>query len=623
MDFKSELADIRDSLLSLDLEDEDELNQLQVEVERGIFDISLKIKRLLQSSSAAENKGIKLPKLEVPTFDGDILNWRTFWEQFRVSVHDRTNLSDSEKLVYLRSALKAGSAKQAIEGLSRSGEFYSEAVECLQSRYDRPRLIHQTHVKMILEASPIKEGNGKELRRLHDTVQQHLRALKAMNYEPSGPFITSVLELKLDTSTIFEWQKFSHDLAEVPHYHKLLEFINLRAQASETSLLEAGKKSRSDTNPTKKSTKAIASFATTAQPLINCVVCNASKHPLYACPRFKVMSHENKFSTLKSHKLCINCLRPGHFVKHCKSAHRCQKCQKPHHTLLHMEAKEEIPDSSPPANPVIPSVTPISTHAAVGIKSSLLLMTYRVNVVLPEGRSVEARALLDAASSTSFISQRLVDCLHLPCSQQNAKISGVAGLTRTSALQSIAQFAVCPVLSPSKWMDVTAVVTPRVTCDLPLHPVPFNPKWNHLSGISFADPDFGSPARIDLLLGVDIFVDVLRPGRRTGPPNSPVALETEFGWVLAGSTGPNSPTHHVSHHASLLSGDDILHKFWEIEEKPMMDAVLSPEERSVMRFFESNHSRTVSGNFVIPLPRRQDADPLGVEISSHMQISLS
>ena len=45
--------------------------------------------------------------------------WRPFWEQFCVSVHNRPNLSDS---VYLQSALKEGSAKRAIEGLSRSGE---------------------------------------------------------------------------------------------------------------------------------------------------------------------------------------------------------------------------------------------------------------------------------------------------------------------------------------------------------------------------------------------------------------------------------------------------------------------------------------------------------------------
>ena len=80
----------------------------------------------------------------------------------------------------MQSALKEGSAKQVIEGLSCSGKYYAEAIECLCSRFIRPRLIHQTHVKMILDATPLKDGNGRELRCLHDTAQQNLCALKVM-----------------------------------------------------------------------------------------------------------------------------------------------------------------------------------------------------------------------------------------------------------------------------------------------------------------------------------------------------------------------------------------------------------------------------------------------------------
>ena len=144
---------------------------------------------------------------------------------------------DSEKLVYLKQSLKGGSAKQTIEGLSRSGDNYGETIECLKARYDTPRLIHEAHVRAILEAPSLKDGSGKELRHLHDITQQHLRAL---NYEPSRPFITSVIELKLDTTTRFERQRQSQSSTDVPIFHELLDFLNLRAQASETSV--TGKK---------------------------------------------------------------------------------------------------------------------------------------------------------------------------------------------------------------------------------------------------------------------------------------------------------------------------------------------------------------------------------------------
>lgn len=81
---------------------------------------------------------------------------------------------------------------------------------------------------MILEAPSLKEGTGKELCRLHDTVQQHLHTLKAMDYKPCGPFITSTLELKLDPNTMIEWQKHSQSTTAVPHYQDLLEFIKLK-----------------------------------------------------------------------------------------------------------------------------------------------------------------------------------------------------------------------------------------------------------------------------------------------------------------------------------------------------------------------------------------------------------
>ncbi len=94
-------------------------------------------------------------------------------------------------------------------------------------------------------------------------------AEKAMDYEPSGPFITSVLELKLNTNTMFEWQKFSQDLPNVPHYQRLLKFINLRAQASESSVAEHGKMPKHEGISGKKPSKHIASFNL---PTVLCVI---------------------------------------------------------------------------------------------------------------------------------------------------------------------------------------------------------------------------------------------------------------------------------------------------------------------------------------------------------------
>ena len=614
---KTELGEIRNQLYTLDLEDSDDLNALQATIEQEVFDRSLDVKKHLLSRATAipvppaapsAAKGVRLPKIDVPTFDGNLLHWNQFWEQFDVAVHSKSSLSNAEKLVYLQHALKEGSAKQTIEGLSRSGNQYDEAVECLKDRFNRPRLIHQAHVRMIIDAPSLKDGTGKELRRLHDVAQQHLRALKSLGHEPPGSFITSLLELKLDTTTTFEWQRHSQASPSIPHYDDLLKFLNLRAQASESVTSESSRKSgRQEVHPPKRhsSGKQAASFTANVDVSINCVMCKSEKHPLYACAKFKALNHDDMLSTVRSNGLCINCLRPGHYSKDCSSTYRCKHCQKPHHSLLHVEPRKD-------ASPIGSDSTSVSNHVAMSLKSDMLLMTCNVLVESPNGSVSECRALLDSGSTVSFISERLAQRLRLPRRNHPTRLSGVAGLACGSTSRSIANFKISSACSSSPKFDVTAMVVSCVTCDLPLHPIPSNTGWEHLSGIKLADPTFGTPGRIDLLLGVETFVEVLGHGRRIGAPGTPTAFETQFGWVLAGNTNVQTPVHHVvTHHVASLTGDDLIRRFWETEESPGSICSLTLEERNVMDHFKKNHAHLPDGRFVVPLPRNARAGPLG------------
>ena len=468
LDYKRDVATTYDRVVALEPEPDDELLGRHTRVKKLLFDCSHLVKRLLNAQSGTvlstptSTKGTKLPKLEVPVFDGNILRWTQFWEQFCTSVHERSDLTDAEKLVYLQNSIKDGSAKNAIDGLSQGGEHYAEAIACLKSRFDRPRLIHQTHVRTILEVPPMREGNAKELRHLHDIVTQHLRALKSMAYDPSGPFITSMLELKLDATTLFEWQRHTQSQTDVPHYQELLTFLDLRAQASEGSTASAtNRKHKSDYQPGKRGStgwKGVTAF-TTSHDMVStlCVMCPTEKHPLYLCPKFKLLSHERKMSLLKSNDICMNCLSSGHFVRQCKSAHKCRKCQRMHHTLLHLDkqpedkpARNELPNESPKVK--------VPSHTVVGLKQSTLLMTCRILVFTPDGSSVEARALLDNASSASFVSERLVQSACLPCTRQSVRVSGIGAMSHDSPIQYVSNFQISAISTSSKRIDVTALV---------------------------------------------------------------------------------------------------------------------------------------------------------------------
>ncbi len=207
---------------------------------------------------------------------------------------------------------------------------------------------------------------------------------------------------------------------------------------------------------------------------------------------------------------------------------------------------------------------------------------------------------------TSFISVRLAQHLRLPRSQALAQIAGIDGVSHESLGQSVVHFGVAPAWSFGRVHEVEAIVLPKVTSYLP---VSLKGRWQHSQGLQLADPEFGSPGNVDILLDVDVFSDMLLHGRRPGPPGSPTATETCFGLVLTGVVDCSQPSSRiVSHHTSVLSGDDLLHRFWEVEELSTGCPVWTPEEQSVVFNF---HRRDDEGRFVVPLPRKSDTKPLG------------
>ncbi len=124
---------------------------------------------------------------------------------------------------------------------------------------------------------------------------------------------------------------------------------------------------------------------------------------------------------------------------------------------------------------------------------------------------------------------------------------------------------------------------------------------------------------------IHVYTDAMLHGRRSGPPGSPAAFETIFGWVLAGKIDSHASTHVtiVSHHVSVISGDDLLRQFWEIEENPKDSSNLSSDERSVIQHFKDTHTRSEEGRFIVPLPKKPKSKPLGESRSQAVRRFLS
>ena len=47
----------------------------------------------------------RLPKLTLPSFSGNLLDWLTFWDSFQAAIHLNPNLSRVQKFNYLKAKL--------------------------------------------------------------------------------------------------------------------------------------------------------------------------------------------------------------------------------------------------------------------------------------------------------------------------------------------------------------------------------------------------------------------------------------------------------------------------------------------------------------------------------------
>ena len=183
---KTKLADVSHNIAIFD-GDETSLADRRSSILKAIFSTCLQIQRLLKRIAQAphQQEVIKLPNTNVPTFKRDFMEWWTFWEQLDDFVHSKPQLSNpSNWLTFDRLSRMAQLDVPSV----RNGKWLLWSYRNATERYNRPQILHQAHVCMILEVSSLNDESGKELRGLHDILVQDPRVLKVMDCKLS-PFL--------------------------------------------------------------------------------------------------------------------------------------------------------------------------------------------------------------------------------------------------------------------------------------------------------------------------------------------------------------------------------------------------------------------------------------------------
>ena len=138
---------------------------------------------------------------------------------------------------------------------------------------------------------------------------------------------------------------------------------------------------------------------------------------------------------------------------------------------------------------------------------------------------------------------------------------------------------------------------PRVIRDLPLKDASITTGMPHLKNLVLADPFYHKVGPVDMLLGLDVFPHIFKSGREEGPPNTPVAWDTVFGWTVLGMYNDEGCARAMS--ASTLvvdpikaqdKSDQMLFQLWKAEEPQRPEkAMFSTEEQMVEDHFDLTH----------------------------------
>ncbi|XP_065080621.1 uncharacterized protein LOC135703355 [Ochlerotatus camptorhynchus] len=565
-----------------------------------------------------------------PTFDGTPENWYSFKSLFTSIMAKYPNEIPAIKILHLRNAL-SGSARSKIDQDVVNNNDYEMAWKILEDAYEDKRLILDTHVDAILDCAKVnKENRGQSISQLVETCTKHVDSLKGHGYPVEGLgelIVSNVLYKKLDNDTQEQWE-LKLPKGEIPKYDRFVEFLRERGRVLQRTNRSQQQQAMVQTKQRPMSNQKVQvqtskSFIQTAREACPC--CDA-EHVIYKCSKFQSMEFPERKSFAAKAGLCYNCLKQKHRVIDCPSDQWCkvQGCGRKHHSLLHpRDTTEKTSEEDKSPSPGMKTQEQTQDQQAVECSSAttlcaqigttkrqVLLSTAEIFVVGTGGSTVKCRALLDSGSDSHILTERLASKLMLKMDRIDLPITGLNDIqTRVKYLVST---KILSRISSFTTSELEFLVVPRITSNVPV--VEIDTKcWKLPYGVQLADPLFYAPGEIDMIIGNEIFFDLVKKGRLKIENSAVTLAETEFGWVVGGSVqtrrgAPRARLCQFGKQEEILN--ETMVKFWEIEDV-RLGSTLSVAEAAVEEHFKDTHARDDQGRYVVRLPFNELKDQLG------------
>ncbi|XP_011858727.1 PREDICTED: uncharacterized protein LOC105556251, partial [Vollenhovia emeryi] len=413
------------------------------------------------------------------------------------------------------------------------------------------------------------------LQTLRDKVNHAVAALKNLTRKSEELWNDTLVHLivqKLDPITRKAWNVKVGDTDDPPSYDDLKNFLTSRARALEDFAIASSSKAAV--------TSKVHTATASAHAQNKCPLCK-SQHFLNLCPKFISKSASQRREIIKQHQRCFNCLSAKHAVQACRSKYSCRVCDKKHHSMLHSDSDScssssdaaALNCSSPQIADSKPEVNSLLVSTATKNLSPILLATAWVTVRVASGRTAVVRALLDQGSEMTFISQTLAQTLRAKRLKMPISVSAVGGIN-AGTFQHVTNIFISSRKSLVPSFATTALILKSLTSYTPKRNADIS-SLSYLSDLPLADADPTSSDPISIIIGADLYSDIILDGVRKGGP------------------GTRSP--------KTLSS---------VEELPRQ-SLLSPQEKQCEEHFCSTHSRDPNGRYVVRLPFKE-TPPLNI-----------
>ena len=595
------------------------------------------------SKNTLQSARSKLPKLVLPKFKGDITNYRTFWQSFESAVHNNTELATIDKFNYLFSLLE-GQALRSIKGLAITEDNYQAAVHILQERFGKSQQIISAHMDELLKIPPCVMDKPNQLRFVYDKVSVNVRGLEALGVqaEQYGSLLIPVIMSKLPSNVRLQIAR--NTAKDVWVMSDLLEIIKKEVEARELS------EHVKTNNETKKPPSAKNNFHTTSSLTtqgqgalgknsfsIKCAFCG-KQHYSASCET--VVQTNERRDILRRDARCFVCLRFGHRSNQCFPTRKCRRCDGAHHqSICDKSVSTKGPDqklssndgksikTTKPEGAISTSENTVtanqtSTTATTRNKSKVFLQTATTYACSQTATTmIPVRVLTDSGSQRSDVTDSLKERLGLVPEKTESLNLNTFGDDQFRKRQC--DRVRLQLQRKTNDIEISALCFPKI-CS-PLTTTLDIGRYPHLEGLVLADKGLldDSTPNIDILIGSDYYFDIIMGEVQWGD-KGPVAVESEFGWLVSGNAqAKKSGEREESASCLIAEGPELVHphnlfvstnddklteavrEFWNIESI----GILEPSQSIESEFLRDLQFDEVSQRYQVSLPWKQGCMP--------------